>query len=407
MASFFRGANTSVLAGRAVAEVDFDFTVTSHVSRFAIAVVIIDKLDAILSAGSSTGIGEAFVDVTFAPRTDETRWALALEASNLVDARAIVVAGVSHAVIWIDLADVTESAGWTRTAEVVDEIVAGASVLARIQATVVDVEFTVLSLKTFCAITLIRSNQVSAGRTVLAWGRVALVDFGLTITAGIALVAHAAVTVANVFASTVVAQSSFGYAFSKSRVLAGNHLDVANLSGPAWSTLAFVFVAMLNASSLIFTGRLRTPINVLFASFTRESVGTMAGEILHVIVASGAIFARIAVALVDAVLTVGAGVARSTDAGVVVYTVDAGSTVHAGRVGAVFVVGLAVYTRKAESTLAGVGVDVLLANGTVLTGIRKTLVDVDFAMLAVEAVHAEARVVANAIETGTAVLTRT
>lgn len=406
MAGFFRCANTSVLTRRTVAEVNLDLAVPSHVSWFAVTVVVIDQLDAILSAGCSARIGQALVDVTLAPRTDETWWTLAFEASDLIDAGTIVVAGICHAVVRVYLTNVAESSWRARTAKVIYEIMTGSPVLARIQATIVDVELAVLSLEALGTITLVRSNQVSASGAILTRSRVAFVDFGLAVASGVAFIAHATVAVADVFASTIVTQPSLGYSFSQSCVLARNHLDIADLASPARSALALVLVAMLDASGLVFAGRLGTPVHVFFTPLTREPVGTVTSVILYVVMTGGTVFTRIAVALIDAVLAVGTSVAWTTHASVVVYAVDASAAVHAGRVGTVLVVGLAVYTGKAESALTGVGVDVFLADGAILAGIRDALVDVDLAVLAAETVDAQTRIVADAVETGTAVLAR-
>lgn len=136
--------------------------------------------------------------------------------------------------------------------------------------------------------------------------------------------------VTDVLAGTVVAEPPLWYTLAQSRVLARDHLDVANLAGPSGRALALVLVALLQTCRLILAGRLGAPVDVALASFSGETVWTVAGVVLHVIVASRAVLAWTAVALVDAVLAVGACVARSADASVVVDAVDAGAAVHAG-----------------------------------------------------------------------------
>jgi len=44
-------AHTAILTRRAVAKVDFDFAMTAHIARLAVAVIIVDQLHAVLSAG--------------------------------------------------------------------------------------------------------------------------------------------------------------------------------------------------------------------------------------------------------------------------------------------------------------------------------------------------------------------
>jgi hypothetical protein len=77
-----------------------------------------------------------------------------------------------------------------------------------------------------------------------------------------------------------------------------------------------------------------------------------------------------AIALVDAILTIGTGIARLADARVVVDTVDAFATVHAATVSAVLVIGLAIDAGEAELALTGIRVNVFFANGTILARLR-------------------------------------
>ena len=160
----------------------------------------------------------------------------------------------------------------------------------------------------------------------------------------------------------------------------------------------------MHASRLVLAGRLGTPVYVVLAAFAGETVRAVTGVVLHVVVARSTVLTGIAIALVYPVLAVGTCVAWATDARVVVDAVDAGAAVHTRGFGTVLVVGLTVDAREPELTLTCVRVDVFLADCTVLAGIRQTLIDIDLAVLATEAVDAEAGVVADTVETRTTVL---
>lgn len=162
-------AEATVLTRRAIAEIHFDLAVTAHVPGFAVAVIVVDQLYAVLSAGRGTRIRQAFVNVTLASRPDEAGRALAFEATHLVGAGAVIVACGHHAIVDVYFAYETESAGWARARKVVDQIVTSTTVLAGIWPAVVDVEFAVLSLKAFGALALIRADEILAGRAVLTW----------------------------------------------------------------------------------------------------------------------------------------------------------------------------------------------------------------------------------------------
>lgn len=85
---------------------------STHIARFAVAVVVIDQLNAILRPRHSAGIRKTLVDISFASRADESRWALAFEAPNFVDASSIIVARVLFAIVDVYLADLAESSKW-------------------------------------------------------------------------------------------------------------------------------------------------------------------------------------------------------------------------------------------------------------------------------------------------------
>lgn len=55
---------------------------------------------------------------------------------------------------------------------------------------------------------------------------------------------------------------------------------------------------------------------------------------------------------------------------IIVDTVDAFAAVHAATIGAVLIVGLTIDSRETASALTRVGVDVFLANRSILTGLR-------------------------------------
>lgn len=247
-----------------------------------------------------------------------------------------------HAVLHVNLAENTESTRWAGAAKVADQIVTGAAILTRIQPAVIDVQFTILSLEAFRALTLIGTHQILTNSPVLTRSRVAFVDFFLTIRTRVALGTVTPVTVSNVLASPIVAESLLRQALPNGSVLARDHLHVANLSGPARRAVAVIFVLVLYAGSLILAGTIRTPVDVLVATFTSVTVGTVTCVILNMIVTSSSVQARRTVTLVNSVLTVGTRVTRLTDARVIVYTVDALSAVHATAVGTVLVVGLTI-----------------------------------------------------------------
>lgn len=60
-------AHTSILAWTPCAIVHLYFTMSPHVTGFAVAVVVVDELDAVQSSGIRARVGQAFVDVSFAP----------------------------------------------------------------------------------------------------------------------------------------------------------------------------------------------------------------------------------------------------------------------------------------------------------------------------------------------------
>lgn len=79
-------AVAAIHARRVGAEVDLNFTPSSHVARLAVAKEIVDHLRAVESSGVGAWVREAFVYVTFATISNKSRWASALETANLVNA---------------------------------------------------------------------------------------------------------------------------------------------------------------------------------------------------------------------------------------------------------------------------------------------------------------------------------
>lgn len=235
-------ANVSVMLGRAeaavltrgaIAEIHFDLAVTAHISGFAVAVIIVDQLYAVLSAGRGTWIRQALINIALASRPDKTGRTLAFEATHFVGAGAVIVACGHHAIVDVDFAYEAESAGWTRASKVVDQVVTSTTILAGIWSAVVDVEFAVLSLEAFGALALVRADKIFAGCAILTWSRVALVYLLLTVRSGVTVKAMAPVTIAYVFAGTVVAKIFLRHALSYGGILTRDHLHVAHLAGPS------------------------------------------------------------------------------------------------------------------------------------------------------------------------------
>jgi hypothetical protein len=105
----YRGAHAAVLARCGRAKVDFGLAVAPHESRLAIAVVVVDQLDAVQSPGVRARIRQALVDVALASRPHESRGTFALEPAHPVDAGAVVVASSRSAVVDVDLAQESQS----------------------------------------------------------------------------------------------------------------------------------------------------------------------------------------------------------------------------------------------------------------------------------------------------------
>ena len=76
----------------------------AHESSLAVASVVVDQLDAVECSSDIARIGQTFVDVTFASRTDEAGRTFAFESADLVDAGASVVTGSFETFVDVDLA---------------------------------------------------------------------------------------------------------------------------------------------------------------------------------------------------------------------------------------------------------------------------------------------------------------
>lgn len=96
------GAHPAILTGTVLAEVSLGLAMSSHESRLADAVVVVDQLDAFLSTSWRARIGQAFIDVTLAPWPNVTRSTFTFVASNLVHASTPVMASSVEALIDID-----------------------------------------------------------------------------------------------------------------------------------------------------------------------------------------------------------------------------------------------------------------------------------------------------------------
>lgn len=99
------------------------------------------------------------------------------------------------------------------------------------------------------------------------------------------------VTVAYIFAGTIVAEILLQHALSYRGILARNHLHVANLAGPSRRAIAVILVLQLHARSLVLTRIIGAPVYIRIAMCTRVTIRTMTCVILHMIMTSGAIFA--------------------------------------------------------------------------------------------------------------------
>ncbi len=165
-----RRANPAVLARRSRAEVHLGLAMPPHETRFTVAMVVVDQLDAVQSTGVRARVRQTLVDVALAARTHEPWRTLAIEAADLIQASTVIVASAGAAVVDVDLAQEAESTRGTTAREPVDQIVTSATVLARVGFAVVDVELAILPLEAFGAVARVRPDEVLTRGTVLAGG---------------------------------------------------------------------------------------------------------------------------------------------------------------------------------------------------------------------------------------------
>jgi hypothetical protein len=134
----------------------------------------------------------------------------------------------------------------------------------------------------------------------------------LAVRTGVAVRAVTPVRITDVFACSVVAEGPQGDALSQRGVLAADHLDVAHFSGPTHAAQALITILDLSARRLVLAGVGGAPVDVLAAVFTCVTIGTMTSVVRRVVLTSGAVQTWRAVAQIDAILTVGTGVAATT-----------------------------------------------------------------------------------------------
>lgn len=123
---------------------------------------------------------------------------------------------------------------------------------------------------------------------------------------------------------------------------------------------------------------------------------------VHILTGSS-VLARVGIALVDPRLAVASSEALLTAASVAVDSIHADTAVHAGAGSAVLVIGFTCGAGESQRTGAGERVDVVRTGGSVLAWVGATFVQVLSAILAAEAGHAEAAIVASLVQACAAV----
>lgn len=265
---------------------------------------------------------------------------------------------------------------------------ASTTILARIRSTVVDIKLAVLTLKTLSALTLIRANEIFAGCAILTWRSFAFIDFLLTVRADVTLEAVTTMTIAYVFTGAIVAKILLWHAFSDGSVLARDHFYIAYLAGPSGRAVAVILILFLHTCCLIFAWIVGAPVNILVTSLTLVAVRTMTCVILYVIMTSSAVQTGRTITLVDTILTIGSCVARSADTCIIVDAIDTCATIHATTFSTILIVCLTIDAGKAKLTLACIRIDIFLTNGSILTGMRLTFVDIVLTVFSIETIHA-------------------
>lgn len=277
MPTFTVGTNTAVLAGIVLTKVSLGLTVATHPARLAVALIVVDQLDAVLGSEDRTRIGQAFIDVAFASGSDEARLALTFVPADFVDTAAAVMTSPFEALIDIDLAEETHGAVRAGTLEVVDQIMANTVVLAGIGIAVIDVVLAVLALESDGTLTTVGADEIFAAAPVLARVRVAFVDLVLAVAPVVSVRANALVAVAEVATvSSILAEIFNCYSPLPGSDRARDLLDVADLSGPSVQTFALKAGSSLFASGSVFTRRFPTPVDHFLAVSSGPSDGTTA-----------------------------------------------------------------------------------------------------------------------------------
>lgn len=244
-----------------------------------------------------------------------------------------------------------------------------------------------------------------ASGSVLARVAQALVDFALAVAALVAFGAEAAVAVAKVFAhSAVLAEVSHFGAFLQGSIFARHHGHITEQACPPWLAGASIRVVGLLTAGSIEAWVGGTPVHKGFTAWSHVPEGTVAGVVANVVDTGGPVGTGLGVALVDVVLAVGAGVARTALARVVVHSVHTCAAIHARTRGAVFIVGLAIGSTKAREAGTGITVYIVIAGSSILAGVAGTLVHVVGTVFSAKSIHAQTGVLSNAIQTCSSIL---
>ena len=103
-------ASPTICTGIGGAEVNPDLAQTSPPAWPAVALVVVEQLDTVSGARSSTRLGEALVDVALATLAGEACGAEAFKGAHSVHTLASIEAGVLLAIVHIHLAEFSLSA---------------------------------------------------------------------------------------------------------------------------------------------------------------------------------------------------------------------------------------------------------------------------------------------------------
>jgi len=222
---------------------------------------------------------------------------------------------------------------WTGAAEVVHKVMTCGPILARIWLAVIHIQLTVLSLEALGAVAWIWANQILARSTILTRCWLTLIDLILAVTASVAILTVTAVAVAYVLACAIVAQIVPGHTctnqtvstalnahnstnntaqqfltFAYCCITARNHLHVTHLACPARSTHTRVHVICLLAQCLVHARLSAAPVHIRVTLLARVAIWTVTRVVRDLVMTCSTVQARMTVTLIDAVLTVGAGV---------------------------------------------------------------------------------------------------